>query len=84
MTVSLFLLAYIADHVSVAYRIPGGRQPFGSVQVRKFFAIQLKDRKTEYVFQPPEAQPCVNSLFPQLGFEPCWYKKRHSTQEMDY
>jgi hypothetical protein len=84
MAISLLLLAYIVDHLSVVYRIPNGRPQFGSVQVRKFLTIKLKNRKTEFVFQPSEAQPCVNSLFPQLGLGPCWYKKRHPTQETDY
>jgi hypothetical protein len=78
------LLTYLGDYASIAYRIPGGREQFGSVEVQKLLAVPQKDRKTEYIADPPEAQQCVYSLFPQLGLEPCWYLARHSMQQVNY
>lgn len=80
----LLVIVYAGDYVSIAFRIPNGRQQFGSVQVEKSFAVKLKDKKTEYMFQPPEAEQCAYSLFPQLGYPPCWYLRRHSEQQIDY
>ena len=81
---ALLLLAYIGDYVSIACRIPRGREQFGTVEVQKLLAVPLKDRKTEYIANPPEAQSCAYSLFPQLGLPPCWYESRHAVQQVNY
>jgi hypothetical protein len=81
--VLLFALVYICDYLSLRYRIPNNRQQFGSVEVRRYYAVPLKDRKTEYMFQPPTQQECVHSLFPHLGDTPCWYLSRHKRQEIN-
>ena len=78
------LLLYVGDYISIVYRIPNGREQFGTVEVRKLLAIPQKDRKTEYVADPPQEQPCVHSLFPQLGLAPCWYASRHAIQQVNY
>jgi hypothetical protein len=81
---ALLLLSYGCDYISIAYRIPGGRQQFGSIEVQKLLAVPQKDRKTEYIADPPEQQQCVHSLYPQLGFTPCWYVARHANQQVNY
>jgi hypothetical protein len=80
----LLLLAYLGDYISIAYRIPNGREQFGSIEVEKLLAVPQKDRKTEYIADPPEAEQCVHSLFPQLGLAPCWYLARHAMQQVNY
>jgi hypothetical protein len=80
----VLVLAYSADHLALVYRIPRGRPQFGSVQVQRVYAVKLKNHKTEYMFDPPQPQPCVHSVFPQLGLIPCWYRERHRTDEVDY
>jgi hypothetical protein len=80
----LLLLAYLGDYISIACRIPGGREQFGSIEVEKLLAVPQKDRKTEYIADPPEAEQCVHSLFPQLGLAPCWYLARHAKQQINY
>ena len=84
ITLALLLLIYGADYVSVAYRIPKGRQQFGTVQVQRVYTVKLKNQKTDYMFEAPEPQQCVHSLFPQLGLLPCWYRQQHRTEEVDY
>ncbi len=84
MAVALLLLAYACDYVSVAYRIPGGREQFGSIEVQKLLAVPQKDRKMEYIADPPQQQQCVYSFFPQLGLTPCWYLARHARQQVNY
>jgi hypothetical protein len=27
---------------------------------------------------------CVHSLFPHMGYQPCWYLSRHSEQRTNY
>lgn len=81
---ALLLLVYLGDYISIAYRIPRGREQFGSVEVQKLLAVPLKDHKTEYMADAPQVQQCVHSLFPQLGLEPCWYLSRHAMQQVNY
>ena len=50
---------YLGDYISIVYRIPNGREQFGSVEVRKLLAVPQKDHKTEYIADPPQAQQCV-------------------------
>ena len=76
------VLFYAGDYLSLRYRVPN-REPFGSVMVVRSYAIPLKDRKTEYTFDPPAPQTCVNSLFPHFGDPPCWYLSRHSRQQVN-
>jgi hypothetical protein len=81
---ALLLLLYLGDYASIAYRIPNGREQFGSVEVQKLLAVPQKDHKTEFIADPPQAQQCVHSLFPQLGLVPCWYLSRRANQQIDY
>jgi hypothetical protein len=43
----------------------------------------MKDGKTQYAFDPPAPQDCVNSLFPHFGDLPCWYLNRHKQQQVN-
>jgi hypothetical protein len=45
--------------------------------------VQQKDGKTEYEEGDPETQTCVNSLFPHLGYSPCWYLRRHKLLQVN-
>jgi hypothetical protein len=84
LTGALVLVLYLGDYISIAYRIPRNREQFGTVEVQKLLAIPQKDRKTEYIANPPEPQPCAHSIFPQLGLPPCWYEARHAVQQINY
>jgi hypothetical protein len=81
---ALLLLAYLGDSISIRYRIPNGREQFGSVEVQKLLAVPQKDHKLEYIPVAPEPQQCVYSLFPQFGLTPCWYLARHNMQQVNY
>jgi hypothetical protein len=76
----LTLLAYAADYVVFRYRLTGNRQPFGQIMVSSYDAVQQKNGKTEFIFNPPQTQTCVNALFPRAGYVPCWYLQRHAEQ----
>jgi hypothetical protein len=76
-------LVYVCDYVSLRYRIPNNRAQFGSVVVQVTWVIPMKDGKTQYAFDPPAPQDCVNSLFPHFGDLPCWYLSRHKQQQVN-
>lgn len=79
----LAALVYVGDYVSIRYRIPGNRAQFGTVTVTKLYMIHEKNNKTEYELAPSENRTCVYSLFPQLGYTPCWYLSRHSEEHIE-
>jgi hypothetical protein len=76
----LFAFVYIADYLAARWHVPPNRELFGSVLVRRYYAVGEKNGKTEFLFNPPETQPCLNSLFPHFGYTPCWYLRRHTEQ----
>jgi len=80
----LMVALYVGDDLSVRYRIPKSRQPFSTVTIRRFDAISEKNIKSEYVYEDPVAVTCVRSLFPHLGYSPCWYLSRHAEQRINF
>jgi hypothetical protein len=76
----LTLLAYTVDYAVFRYRVATNHRPFGQITVTSYDAVAQKNGKTEFLFKPPEAQTCVNALFPRAGYVPCWYLQRHTEQ----
>ncbi len=79
LLVIVFLaVIYGADYAAARF------QPLGKLEVQPYLAIHLKNKKTEFDFNvPEETQSCVQSLAPHLGYPPCWYLKRKTTQRVD-
>jgi hypothetical protein len=73
VAVSLALL-YLGDYLSIRFR---KGEPLTSVQIEVYYAVKLKGQKTEFMRADPETETCVHSLFPQIGYRPCWYVTRH-------
>ena len=73
----LAAIPFSADYAVLRYRIAAQRAPFGAVTVRPYYAVRLKSGKTEFLFQEPQPETCVNSLLPHLGRTACWYLRRH-------
>jgi len=71
---------YAGDYLSLRLGIPN-RPQFGSVVVTREYVVPQKNRSTEFMFDPPAPQACVNSLFPHFGDSPCWYLSRHQRQQ---
>lgn len=76
-------LLYAGDYVSIRYRIPHNRAQFGSVTVTRLYVIHEKNKKLEYQLAPSGDEPCSHSLFPQLGYPPCWFLSRHTEQRIE-
>jgi hypothetical protein len=79
----LLALVYAGDYLSVRYNIPQSRDVYGAVTVQRYYVVTKKDGKPDFYFDPPTDQACVNSLFPHLGYAPCWYLNRHKVQRID-
>jgi hypothetical protein len=56
----------------------------GTVTIQRYDAISEKNNKTEFDFESPITVTCVHSLFPHMGYQPCWYLSRHSEQRTNY
>ncbi len=76
----LVLLIFSGDAIALRVRSQANR--FSTMQVRPYYAVKLKDGKTEYMFTDPQDETCVHSLFPQLGYRPCWYVGKAKTKEL--
>ena len=74
------LLAYVLDFGLLRIRVATNRTPYGSVVVTRYYAILQKSGKTQFIFEPPQPETCVNALFPHGGMRPCWYLNRHPEQ----
>jgi hypothetical protein len=79
----LTILAYAGDYAVFRYRV-GANRAFGQVTVTSYDAVPQKSGKTVFIFNDPQAQTCVNSLFPRAGYPPCWYLQRHSEQRTNF
>lgn len=82
IVVGLIVLVYVVDYASVRIPIPKGRAVLSTVLVRPYYDVGLKSGKSEFYFLDPKKQTCVNSLFPQLGYPPCWYLRKHTHQRI--
>lgn len=78
VVILIALLAYAVDYLAWRYRIATNHNAYGTVTVQYFYAIGEKSGKTEYDFQPPQPETCVNTLFPHAGYSPCWYERKHT------
>jgi hypothetical protein len=74
------VLLYAGDYMSAKFRLPGDRQTLGSVDVQVMWAIKQKNGRIDYELGDTESRPCLYSLFPHLGYAPCWYLSRHKNQ----
>ena len=75
--IAVCVLLYAVDDLIWRYKLATGHSPYGTVTVQFYYAIQEKNEKTEYDYQPPQPDTCVNSLFPHAGYSPCWYERKH-------
>lgn len=85
--VLLLCVAYICDYLQLRYRVWRNHQPYGTVTVQVLYAIAEKapqgSKKTEYASGGSQDQTCVNALFPQQGYSPCWYLRRKAQQQVN-
>ena len=80
VVIALVCILYAGDFISVKIR----RDPLSTVQVNTIYAVPQKGGKTEFDAGDAGSETCVNSIFPHLGYSPCWYVNRHRNQQVDY
>ncbi len=70
---------YVCDAVLIRYKMAyrGSDAALGTVQF--VMAAELKNGKLDY-YDVPQTMTCAHSLFPQLGYTPCWYASRSGVQ----
>jgi len=73
-------LIYLADWMAARAR---GPLAFGAVVVQPYYAVALKNGKTEFIMLTPETRACVHAMFPHFGDAPCWYLEGHKRQRID-
>ena len=73
------VLVYAGDDLSVRAR---GPKSISTVTVQPYYAVPLRNGKTEIMLLDPEDQQCVQSVFPHKGYDPCWYLKGHTQQRI--
>jgi hypothetical protein len=74
------VLIYIGDYLFVRFRMTRNLSgdPFETRMVERAYGLPHKNGSAEIVTDPPEAETCVHSIFPHMGYEPCWYLNRNS------
>jgi hypothetical protein len=73
-------LLYAGDAFSVHSRMSHKTavDPLETTTVRPLYDVPRKDGKDEFDFGDPVTQTCIHSLFPHLGYMPCWYLNRQN------
>lgn len=73
------LLLWCGDWAVWHLRVRHG-MGYSSVQVTQLLLTPLKNHRMKAEEQSTTDQPCVRSLFPRNGEDPCWWLRRHATQ----
>jgi hypothetical protein len=76
-------LLYIGDDLAARLRIPGNRDPLGTVHVDRYYVIPEKNNKIQFLPADPETVTCVHALFPHFGYNPCWYESRTTRKQIE-
>lgn len=81
--IAALLLAYVMDAIQVRVRLAtaGPKKAYDTVTV--LYAAGLKGSKLEIYADQPDVETCTRTLFPQMGYSPCWYLRRHAMKMLD-
>ena len=79
-TLLAVMLLYLGDYLVARRRGTGGVR---TVQVQPYYAVPLKDGKTEFMMLDPKNRTCVRAIFPHFGAPPCWYLEHHTQQRIN-
>ena len=78
-------VSYVGDYLWFRVRLihPKPADPLESFKTLRVLASPEKGGKTSYEIDqqnPEQTVTCVHSLFPHMGFSPCWYVKPRLNQ----
>jgi hypothetical protein len=74
------VFSYAADWV--IFKFEGS--PTSKFTVSHFVSAPLKNNKEEIDYTGSEEVPCSITLFPQGGYTPCWWLRKHTNQVTTY
>jgi hypothetical protein len=74
-----FLVAAIVLYAG-DYAVLKARGASGLDTVNIIIGTPMKDGRVQIFTGDNQTQTCVRSLFPHLGYNPCWYVKQNATQ----
>jgi hypothetical protein len=77
------VVLFVFDYAVFRLRAAANWNPYGSVTVDHYYAVQQKNGKTQFIFDPPQPQTCIHALIPHSGYLPCWYLSRHPERRTD-
>ena len=74
------VLIYTGDYLCVRFRMARNKtgDPFETQMIERTYGIPHKNGSAEIVVSDPEPETCVHSIFPHMGYIPCWYFNRNS------
>jgi len=71
---------YLADYIALRYRMARGGLGAATATVTVLYGTPLKNGEVSIFWDQPQTETCVRSMFPHLGYPPCWYAMRHTTK----
>jgi len=71
---------YLADYLVLRYHIARGGLGAATATVTILYGTPLKNGEVSIFWDQPQTETCIRSMFPHLGYPPCWYAKRHATK----
>lgn len=82
------LVAYVADAIQIHIRLATGGPTKVYDSVHVVYIANLKGNKDQggrfdVYADDSQIETCARSLFPQLGYSPCWYLRENSTKTID-
>jgi hypothetical protein len=75
-----FCVLYICDYCVLHARMVHGGTSAALDTVSVTYGAALKDGRAELFPDQSGTVTCSRSIFPQMGYSPCWYARRHATQ----
>lgn len=75
----VFVVIYAGDYGLLQYKMRGNS---GLGTVTSYYGTPTKDGKMEIFTDQPQIETCVHSLFPHLGYRPCWYANRNNVTQV--
>lgn len=77
------LAAYVIDGIQAGIRLKTGGPSKAYDTVTVFYAASLKGGKYQVYTDRPDRETCSRSLFPQMGYTPCWYLRQHKVKVVE-
>jgi len=71
---------YLIDYMALRYRMARGGLAAATATVTILYGTPLKNGEVSIFWDQPQTETCVRSVFPHLGYPPCWYAVRHTTK----